>query len=259
VRDEELLGARGLLPEDIAAESSEYSSSLSSSSTPGVPDGARHRSGSLSMKSLAGGGSRKGDAGSHEHERPGWKLFDLVSDLRRVGARIEVPGEDMPSSDLTGAGGRPLWRVTTVNRSYGFSPTYPRVIVVPTGVTDHDLEAVRNYRSRGRIPCMVWRHPTNGCSLWRCAQPKAGMANRSCAEDERLFDLVRTSPARDVDVLQRIAAARAKAGEGAAAAAAASEAAQASGKLGPRGGQRHATAAQLGVTVKDVLIADCRP
>lgn len=67
---------------------------------------------------------------------------------------------------------------------------------------------------------MVWRHPTNGCTLWRCAQPKAGMANRTCVQDERLFDLVRTSPARDQDVLQRVAAARAKAGDGAATAAA---------------------------------------
>lgn len=103
MRDTALLGANSLRPEDIAAESSEHAALAMAAATASTAGDApsRARSGSVSMSSLSKGarGRRGTGSGADEPVRPGWGIFDLVEDLRRVGARIDVPGEDgaMPS------------------------------------------------------------------------------------------------------------------------------------------------------------------
>lgn len=39
----------------------------------------------------------------------------------------------------------------------------------------------------GRIPALVWVHPTNRASIVRCSQPQVGLSNERCQEDELLF------------------------------------------------------------------------
>ncbi|KAJ1354474.1 Carrier protein, mitochondrial [Parelaphostrongylus tenuis] len=46
------------------------------------------------------------------------------------------------------------------------------------------MEKVGEYRSRQRIPVLSWLHPTSQASITRCSQPKSGMTNKKCAEDE---------------------------------------------------------------------------
>jgi hypothetical protein len=39
----------------------------------------------------------------------------------------------------------------------------------------------------GRIPALVWIHPTNYAAIVRCSQPQVGLSNERCQEDELLF------------------------------------------------------------------------
>jgi len=80
------------------------------------------------------------------------------------------------------------------------------------------------------------------------------MANRTCKQDERLFDLIRTSPARDSDILARLTEQRNRAGPNASKKAAAQKAAS---QLGNQYGGNPGI--PLTMTLRDTLIADCRP
>jgi hypothetical protein len=113
----------------------------------------------------------------------GWDLFDFRQEFVRIGA-LPPSGSSTP----TGA-----WRVSTINESYQFSPTYPSVMCVPATFSDREIGAIQHFRSRGRIPAMTWRHPGNGATMWRSSQPRVGVTNATNAEDERLLSLIRLS------------------------------------------------------------------
>jgi hypothetical protein len=104
---------------------------------------------------------------------PGWSLFNAKTEFRRQGAD--------PAK----------WRLTLSNRSYDKCPTYPSRFLVPRDFPDTDLEQVYGFRSKGRVPAVVWVHPTNGASVSRCSQPFVGLQRSRCSEDERLLALLR--------------------------------------------------------------------
>jgi len=72
----------------------------------------------------------------------------------------------------------------------GFS-TYPALFVVASGISHPDLMQIAAYRSRARVPAVVWRHPKTCALLVRCAQPLGGITGKRCEEDEKLFSLYR--------------------------------------------------------------------
>ena len=72
-----------------------------------------------------------------------------------------------------------------VNR-HQYSKTYPALIAVPTKVSDSVLRYAGEYRSRQRIPALVYRHPLNNCSITRSSQPLPGISGKRNAQDERL-------------------------------------------------------------------------
>lgn len=115
--------------------------------------------------------------------RFGWDLFNPYRELARMGI---LDARSPHSADRS-------WRVTEANREYAYAPTYPSVLVVPETFPDRDLEPVRTFRSRGRIPAITWRHPACGTTLWRSSQPKVGVSNNACTEDERLLQFIRVS------------------------------------------------------------------
>ena len=105
-------------------------------------------------------------------------------------------------------------RLVTINTEYGLCPTYPNVFIVPSAISDEDLRAIASFRSRGRVPAVVWRHPkTQVCQtlflilqslfcthltlkklqayMVRCSQPGSGVMRVRCEEDERYFDELR--------------------------------------------------------------------
>lgn len=57
-------------------------------------------------------------------------------------------------------------------------------LVVPTAVGEEWLKKIAQFRSRARIPVLVWIHPETKAALTRSAQPLCGLSNKRCPEDE---------------------------------------------------------------------------
>jgi myotubularin-related protein 1/2 len=115
----------------------------------------------------------------------GWNLYDPIEEFKRQGVNtipLSAP-HSTQSEDL---------RLSWANESFTLCSSYPRVFVVPSEkyVTDIDLHLVAQFRSRGRIPVCTWKHPTGRQTIWRCSQPKVGMNNTRCAEDEKLLSSI---------------------------------------------------------------------
>ena len=100
----------------------------------------------------------------------GWNLYNPIAEFKRLG---------IPNRGL---------RICSANKDYHLSTSYPARFVLPAEqyFTDADLEAVAKFRSRGRVPACTWQHPTGRQTIWRCSQPRVGMNNQRCAEDEKL-------------------------------------------------------------------------
>jgi len=113
----------------------------------------------------------------------GWKLYDVANEMTRQGV-FKSPSEVASSR---------YWRISDLNRAYGFCPSYPAKLVVPSTTSDQDLLAVANFRSKGRIPALTWLSQKSQGSIWRCSQPKVGIGN-TCRQDEQLWaDIVARS------------------------------------------------------------------
>eukprot|EP00002_Diphylleia_rotans_P025485 TRINITY_DN503_c0_g2_i1.p1 TRINITY_DN503_c0_g2~~TRINITY_DN503_c0_g2_i1.p1 ORF type:complete len:707 (+),score=91.23 TRINITY_DN503_c0_g2_i1:49-2169(+) len=104
--------------------------------------------------------------------RQGWALYNPLTEYVRMG---------LPTN---------TWRISHVNQDYRICSTYPQLFVVPSAITDPELEAVANFRSRGRLPALCWKHPRHNAAILRCSQPRVGMMGRRCKEDEGLFDSI---------------------------------------------------------------------
>ncbi len=57
---------------------------------------------------------------------------------------------------------------------------------MPSKVSDSVLRYAGAYRSRQRIPALVYRHPLNNCSITRSSQPTPGITGNRNPQDERL-------------------------------------------------------------------------
>ena len=115
-------------------------------------------------------------------EQEGFNLWDPLREYARVGLVDEHGGE---------VGGRGF-RVSYANLSYELVPSYPRLLVVPSCISDTQLGSIAKYRSSGRLPAVVWRHPLTGASLSRCSQPLSGMRGKREEADEKLIAALRT-------------------------------------------------------------------
>ncbi|KAF1971939.1 phosphatases II [Bimuria novae-zelandiae CBS 107.79] len=108
-----------------------------------------------------------------ESEVDGWKIYDARKEFKRLGIS--------PKDSEKG------WRISEINADYKYSKTYPALIAVPTKVSDSVLRYAGEYRSRQRIPALVYRHPLNNCSITRSSQPLPGISGKRNAQDERLI------------------------------------------------------------------------
>eukprot|EP00467_Chlorarachnion_reptans_P000629 CAMPEP_0114505350 /NCGR_PEP_ID=MMETSP0109-20121206/10808_1 /TAXON_ID=29199 /ORGANISM="Chlorarachnion reptans, Strain CCCM449" /LENGTH=1068 /DNA_ID=CAMNT_0001683787 /DNA_START=195 /DNA_END=3401 /DNA_ORIENTATION=+ len=102
----------------------------------------------------------------------GWKIYDLHKEYARMG---------LPDA---------MFRISEANVEYKLSPTYPRYFVCPSTVSDEDLHSIAKFRSRGRIPALVWRDHQSGATIWRCSQPRVGLQYSRNKSDEELFERI---------------------------------------------------------------------
>eukprot|EP01132_Coremiostelium_polycephalum_P001248 gene1248-1574_t len=100
----------------------------------------------------------------------GWKVYNPESEYKRLGI-------------VQGSG----WRITRVNEKYEKCDSYPALLVVPESIYDGQLDEVFQFRSRGRIPVLSWRHPINHTTITRCSQPLVGLTRNRSFEDENLI------------------------------------------------------------------------
>lgn len=102
----------------------------------------------------------------------GWGMYDPVHEYERQG--------------LTGE----FWRLSTINQEYRFCPSYPDSIVVPGLISDNVLKHASKFRSKQRIPAIVYRHRSgpNHNVIARCAQPLVGLnIQNRLIQDEKLI------------------------------------------------------------------------
>ncbi|KAK3313501.1 protein-tyrosine phosphatase-like protein [Apodospora peruviana] len=109
---------------------------------------------------------------SPEFKINGWEVYDARAEFRRQGISEKC-------ADLG-------WRITSLNKDYTFSPTYPAVLVVPSKISDSTLKYASKFRSRARIPTLSYLHPVNNCTITRSSQPFVGLRMKRCVQDERL-------------------------------------------------------------------------
>lgn len=106
------------------------------------------------------------------------RQYDARTEFRRQGLfREGVSVEKCP------------WRLSTANYEYKLCPSYPQLLIVPKEVSDEELFTVAAFRSEQRLPSLVWAHKSNGATLWRSSQPRAGVSG-SCYQDERFLNLI---------------------------------------------------------------------
>lgn len=77
------------------------------------------------------------------------------------------------------------WRLTNINQNYTFCETYPALLVVPSTISDKELELVAEFRSKNRIPVLSWVKPDNlNVAIMRSSQPLCGVTGKRSFWDE---------------------------------------------------------------------------
>ncbi|TVY32275.1 Phosphoinositide 3-phosphatase, partial [Lachnellula subtilissima] len=120
-----------------------------------------------------------------EKEINGWEVYDAKAEWKRQG--ISDKGADRG------------WRISKINVDYGFSPTYPALLPVPSNISDNVLNYAGRYRSRVRIPVLTYLHPVNNCSITRSSQPMAGLRGNRSIQDEKLVSACFSASTSQVD------------------------------------------------------------
>eukprot|EP01129_Flabellula_baltica_P008478 TRINITY_DN3372_c0_g1_i1.p1 TRINITY_DN3372_c0_g1~~TRINITY_DN3372_c0_g1_i1.p1 ORF type:complete len:739 (-),score=151.21 TRINITY_DN3372_c0_g1_i1:4-2220(-) len=106
----------------------------------------------------------------------GWNIFNLEEEYKRFG----LPDE--------------YWTISECNDHWDVCNSYPRVMGIPTQFDINLLSGVAEFRSKGRIPILSYRH-RNYATLSRCSQPQVGMNKSSSTEDiAMLYSIWRASP-----------------------------------------------------------------
>lgn len=118
----------------------------------------------------------------------GWKLFHAEAEYERCLSLSRCAA----------------LRITSVNRSFAVCSSYPDVFVVPATISDDDIKSISHYRSKRRIPAVVWKHPSTQATLSRCAQPLVGLRSKRSEDDERIVQALRTCNPTNNQVLHII-------------------------------------------------------
>lgn len=114
----------------------------------------------------------------------GWFVYSPFAEYQRLGF---LSGKKHHEEE-----GAITWRLLK-NSKFRFSPTYPQLMVVPSLMSEEQLVQSARFRSRARLPVVVWRHPVNKSVLARSSQPNYGMAGNRSEPDRILLRAYRDS------------------------------------------------------------------
>ncbi|KAF8961206.1 hypothetical protein BGZ46_001426 [Entomortierella lignicola] len=131
----------------------------------------------------------------------GWNIYDPLVEYERMGVISK----------------NEQWRISDLNLSFTFSPTYPQVLVVPSKISDAVLTYAAKHRSKARIPALSYLHWNNMVSGARClryclvscdtvllsvditpkkasitrsSQPMVGLKQNRSIQDEKLIEAI---------------------------------------------------------------------
>ncbi|ETO10524.1 myotubularin-related protein 2 [Reticulomyxa filosa] len=108
----------------------------------------------------------------------GWHTFDIEKEYKRMG---------IPKTTKTKIC---EYRRSNANATYEVCDTYPRVLVVPKGISDEQMKQVALFRRLGRIPALTWKDRQSNVALFRSSQPQVGMTSQRCAQDEEMLECI---------------------------------------------------------------------
>ncbi|KAI8368633.1 protein-tyrosine phosphatase-like protein [Choanephora cucurbitarum] len=106
--------------------------------------------------------------------KSGWNIYDPLKEYERMGVDVKTDA----------------WRFTLINRDYKYSPTYPRLLVVPSKISDNTLNYAAKYRSKARIPALSYMHWNNAATITRSSQPLVGFKQARSIQDEKLIEAI---------------------------------------------------------------------
>ncbi|OMJ74979.1 hypothetical protein SteCoe_25972 [Stentor coeruleus] len=112
----------------------------------------------------------------------GWKLYNPQNDYARLGVNPNKP-------DCR-------WRFLD-NSTGEYCETYPEILVVPNDLPLMTIKTCASFRSKNRLPVLVWCNTRRSATLWRCSQPKTGIRTSRCVEDEEYLRRLAQSSQRD--------------------------------------------------------------
>lgn len=128
----------------------------------------------------------EGDTSSLSGRIDGWNMFSPRLEFERQGL-VFISKQEMANSGAA----RNMWQISSVNQDFSFCETYPRQICVPACVTDDQIRAVGEFRSKSRIPTLSYYNSRTGMTLTRSSQPRIGLTNKSSVDDERYIEDIR--------------------------------------------------------------------
>jgi myotubularin-related protein 6/7/8 len=78
-----------------------------------------------------------------------YNIFDPYEEYRRLGVETKSPN----------------WRFSTANESFQICKSYPKVLVVPSKISDNVIFHAAKFRTKNRIPVLSYIHRTNMVSF----------------------------------------------------------------------------------------------
>ncbi|ORX95343.1 phosphatases II [Basidiobolus meristosporus CBS 931.73] len=104
----------------------------------------------------------------------GWSIYNPVEEYQRLGVGTKTNH----------------WRFTSLNQEYQLCSTYPRILAVPSKISDTVVSYAAKYRSKNRIPVLSYIHSSNMATISRSSQPMVGLKQARSVQDEKLVEAI---------------------------------------------------------------------
>eukprot|EP01129_Flabellula_baltica_P000224 TRINITY_DN10267_c0_g1_i1.p1 TRINITY_DN10267_c0_g1~~TRINITY_DN10267_c0_g1_i1.p1 ORF type:complete len:610 (+),score=97.08 TRINITY_DN10267_c0_g1_i1:80-1909(+) len=103
----------------------------------------------------------------------GWEVYDPIYEYSRLGLHEED------------------WEISNLNQEYDLCSTYPKLLCFPSDIGEEDLRDGSKFRTRNRLPSIVWRKKQSNATISRSSQPMPGVTNKRNKKDESFLELLR--------------------------------------------------------------------